>query len=155
MSSISSLSPTTSTYNGMNQTGVSPLIQDFNALGSALKTGDLTTAKSALADFQKVLQSSMQTSASQPFGKNSQANTDFQSLTSDLQSGNLAGAQKAFSSLQNDVTTAQSAQATTSAHIGHHHHHASNTASSTSSATASAASSIGTSILNSGLNTVA
>jgi hypothetical protein len=136
MSSISSVSSVT------NPSGTGQLIQDFKAIGSALQTGDLPNAQSALATFQQALQSTSQTSATQPFGKNSQANTDFQSLTTDLQTGDLAGAQKAFSSLQNDLKATQSALPAESAHKGQHHH-------------AFAASSISTANSNGSLNLVA
>jgi hypothetical protein len=68
------------------------------------------------------LQNNPQTSANQPFGNNSQANTDYQSLVGALQTGNLSNAQKAFSSLQTDL---QAAQTSTKTGGGHHHHHGS------------------------------
>ena len=136
------MSPITSSY----PAGANPVVQDFNAIGSALQSGNLSNAQSALSTFQKVLQNSSPTSPNQPFGKNTQANMDYQSLTSDLQSGNLSGAQKAFSSLQKDLTPTQSTQSSQSAHKGHHHHHVTSATNSTASPTASAANS--TSSLN-------
>jgi ribosomal protein S20 len=133
MSSISSVSPVTNPYQTNYQAGYGQMVQNFDAVGSALQSGDLATAQSALTTFQQALPGSSSTSASQPFGKNSQANTDYQSLTSSLQSGNLASAQKAFTSLQKDLKPAQSTQAT---HKGHHHHHSSSaTAATTASST--------------------
>lgn len=122
MSSISSVSSTTNpyAYQTTSQNSFSQIAQDFQAVGSALQSGDLSAAQSALTTFQQALQGSSSQSSntnSQPFGKNSSANTDFQNLTSALQSGNLSGAQKAFASLQTDLKSAQSA------HKGHHHHH--------------------------------
>jgi hypothetical protein len=136
MSSISSVSSATNPYLTSNQSGIGQFFQDFKALGSALQSGNLSTAQSALSTFQQDLQASApaaaQTSSqssSQPFGKNTQANTDFQNLTSALQSGDLSGAQQAFASLQNDLKTAKGHH--------HHHHHGSSGASSGTSATAS------------------
>jgi len=135
MSSISSVASATSPYQTTNQSGFSQLVQNFNAIGTALQSGDLSSAQSALTTFQQSVQGSSQATASQPFGKNSQANTDYQSLTSSLQSGNLASAQKAFTSLQKDLKPTQTTQA---AHKGHHHHHsASATAATTAATTAS------------------
>ena len=135
MSSISSVSSATTPYNQTtNQGGFGQLVQNFNAIGSALQSGDLSTAQSALTTFQQSLQGGSQTTASQPFGKNSQANTDYQSLTSSLQSGDLAGAQKAFASLQNDLKPTQSTHA---AHKGHHHHHGSSATAAAPAATTS------------------
>lgn len=140
MSSISSVSSATNPYLPPNQNGYGQFGQDFNAIGSALQSGDLSTAQSALATFQQDLQGNSQTPASQPFGKNSQANTAYQSLVSALQSGNLSDAQKAFGSLQTDLKAA---------HKGHHHHHhASSVASSTTPATSTTASSATDSLLN-------
>jgi hypothetical protein len=151
MSSISSVSSATNLYPATNQDDVSQSVQDFQSIGSALQSGDLSTAQSALATFQKDLQSNSQTSASQPFGKNRQANTDYQSLTSALQSGDLSGAQKAFSSLKNDL---QSTQSTQSTHKGHRHHHSSSATDATTSSTTSATTSatVGS---DGGLNAVA
>jgi hypothetical protein len=132
MSSISSVSPVTNPYQPNYQAGYGQMVQNFNAIGSALQAGDLTTAQSALTTFQQALPGSSSTSASQPFGKNSQANTDYQSLTSSLQSGNLASAQKAFTSLQKDLKPAQTTQA---AHKGHHHHHSASATAATPAAT--------------------
>jgi hypothetical protein len=131
MSSISSVSSTTNLYQPANQNGFGQFVQDFQAIGSALQSGDLSTAQSALATFQQDLQGNSQTSSSQPFGKNSQANSDYQNLVSALQSGNLSNAQQAFASLQTDLKAA---------HKGHHHHHSSSATASTTTASNPAAS---------------
>ena len=94
------------------QAGIGQSIKDFQSIGAALQSGNLTSAQTALAaiqkDFQAVTQSAATTSsgtaaATQPFGTNTQANTDFQTLTNSLKSGDLTGAQKAFASLQTDL----------------------------------------------------
>jgi hypothetical protein len=131
MNSISAISSATNPYETTNQNGFGQTLQDFKAIGSALQSGDVTTAQNALTTFQQDLQGNSQTSSSQPFGKNSQANTDYQNLTSALQSGDLSGAQKAFTSLQSDLKAV---------HKGHHHHHGASTtppATTTSSAATS------------------
>jgi hypothetical protein len=141
MSSISSVSSVTNPYQATNQGGPDAISQNFQALGSALQSGDISSAQSALSTFQQALQGASQTTASQPFGKNAQATTDYESLTSSLKSGNLTGAQKAFTSLQSDLKTTQSTlTAAKTVHKGHHHHHvaaapASTTAVATSAAT--------------------
>ena len=82
------------------------LAQHFKAIGTALQSGNLAGAKNAVSSFDQALQVASAASPAQPFGKNSQANTDYQNLTSDLQTGNLASAQKDFASLQNDLAPA-------------------------------------------------
>lgn len=146
MSNVSSVSSTTNAYQTTNQNNFGQSIQDFKAIGSALQSGDLSTAQSALATFQQDLQGNSQTSANQPFGNNTQANTDYKSLTSALQSGDLSTAQKAFSSLQSDLKAA---------HKGHHHHHSSSATASTSSSTTPTASTSSTMGNDGGLNVIA
>jgi DNA-binding FadR family transcriptional regulator len=124
MSSISGVPSATNPYPITNQNSFAQSFKDLKAIGSALQSGDLTTAQSALATFQQDLQTTSQTSASQPFGQNSQANKDYQSLASALQSGDLAAAKKAFASLQTDLKAANKGH--------HHHHHGSSTTSPTS-----------------------
>jgi hypothetical protein len=124
--SISGVSSATHAYPYQNtgQSGQSgqfgQIARDFHALGSALQSGNLSTAQNALSLFQQDLQSNTQTAAGAPFGQNTQANSDYKNLTSALQSGNLTTAQKAFASLQSDLKPAAPAQ---SAYAGHHHHH--------------------------------
>jgi hypothetical protein len=112
MSDLSSVSSTSDPYRSTSQTDFGQTIQDFNALGSALQSGSLSTAQSALSSFQNDLQSNSQTSTSKPFGSNSKANADYQSLASALQTGNVSAAQQAFTNLQTDLK---------SAHKTHHH----------------------------------
>jgi hypothetical protein len=151
--SISSVSSATSPQ-AANQNQVNQLAKSFNAIGSALQSGDVSNAQSALTTFQQALQSSSQTTDKQPFGKNAMANMDYQSLTNDLQSGDLAGAQKAFTSLQNDLTS-PSTQSVQSAYIGHHHHHHATATATNSPATLSSTNGSSTPGSNGTLNTVA
>jgi hypothetical protein len=103
MSAVSSVSPPSNPYQTQYQKGFAQTIQDFNSIGSALQSGNLSSAQSALAAFQKDLQGNSQTTSNQPFGQNTKANTDYQSLTNSLQSGDLSGAQAAFLNLQKDL----------------------------------------------------
>jgi hypothetical protein len=112
MSAISSVSSTTTAALApvTNQDDFGQLLQDFNSVGSALQSGDVSAAQSALSTFQQNLPNTP------PFGNNSQANTDYLSLVRSLDSGNLSDAQKAYASLQNDLKSTQT-------HEGHNHHH--------------------------------
>jgi hypothetical protein len=150
--SISSVSSATSPQ-AANQNQVNQLAKSFNDIGSALQSGDVSNAQSALTTFQQALQSSSQTTDKQPFGKNTMANMDYQSLTNDLQSGDLAGAQKAFTSLQNDLSS-PSTQSVQSAYLGHHHHHHAN-ATANSPTTLSSMNGSSTPGSNGTLNTIA
>jgi hypothetical protein len=109
---VSNISVTSDYYQNNVQNPWQQNRQDFNSLGSALQSGDLTSAQNAFAAWQKDLQSvpgstSPQTAqtaqASGPFGNNSKANSDLQALGTALQSGDVAGAQKAFASLKQDL----------------------------------------------------
>lgn len=145
MSSISSVTSATNLYQPSND--FAKRFQDFKALGTALQSGDLSSAQSALANFQQTVSGNASTSttaASQPFGKNSQANSDFQTLTSALQSGDMTGAQQAFTSLQSDLKAA---------HKGHHHHHDQDGGSTSAPSASSSAS--GTSSLTSAFGSIA
>src|SRR5689334_6012377 len=78
--------------------------QAFGQLTSALQAGDLSAAQNAY-----------NTLASSPFAQgNSPFAQTLQQIGQDLQSGDLADAQKALASLQ---------QQQQQAHRGHHHHH--------------------------------
>ncbi|MGO8763999.1 MAG: hypothetical protein ACLQSR_02555 [Limisphaerales bacterium] len=131
MSSISSISSTTNLYQPANQNVGGQFVQDFQAIGSALQSGNLSTAQSALAAFQQDLQGNSQTTSSQPFGTNTKANSDYQNLVTSLQSGDLTNAKQDFTSLQTDL---KSASAASSAHKGHHHHHSFSATDSTATA---------------------
>ncbi|HTB84291.1 MAG TPA: hypothetical protein VK742_11605 [Candidatus Sulfotelmatobacter sp.] len=141
MSSISSVSSSSPAYQNYNAGNVQQTVQDFQAIGNALQSSDVSSAQSALTTFQQALatNTNSQSATIQPFGKNSQANTDFQSLVSSLQSGNLNNAQQAYTSLQKDLKPA---------HQGHHHHHGSSVTSGTISTTSTSTNSSTGSVLN-------
>jgi len=137
--------------------------QDYAQLNSSLQSGDLSGAQSAFASLQQALQSQGAQGTATPANQsptNSGADTitnDFNALGSALSSGNLTQAQGAFSTLQNDIQTAQQAagsagqsltQGLTQMVKGHHHHHhhgggGSSTESSTSTADSTNSSSTG------------
>jgi hypothetical protein len=103
--------------------------QDFQALGSALQSGDLDGAQKAFAQLQADAppppppggQPPQSASSSSSSSSSSTADTiknDFQTLADALKSGNLDDAKKAFSQLQDDMKAAKQAHAG-----GHHHRH--------------------------------
>ena|ERR1700683_621715 len=100
--SIIGLSQTASLSQGYvvpNPNAAGHLSKGLNAIGTALQSGDVSAAQTALATFQQGLASNSQTSSSQPFGNYSQANLEYERLVSDVQSGNVSDAQKAFANL--------------------------------------------------------
>jgi hypothetical protein len=127
MSSISSLSSATNPYQATNLNAFTQFVNDFNAIGSALQSGNLSDAQSALATFQQDLPGNSQTPNNQPFGNNTQANTDYQSLVGALKSGNLSEAKTAYAGLQNDL------QGTDTGKTHRHHHHGSGDSDTSSS----------------------
>jgi hypothetical protein len=114
MSSISRVSSAGYLNQPINSNASNPLMKSLQAVSSALQSGNISQAQSALAKFQKQLQGNSQTSSSQPFGNNSQANSAYQSLVSSVQSGNLSVAQQALSSLKTDLKTSKAPTASSS-----------------------------------------
>jgi len=117
MSTISGVSPTDlySSYQAANQSGSSQLLQNLNALGTALQSGNPATAQSALSTLQTTLSNNTQGSTNQPFGNNSAANADYTNLTAAVKSGNTSDAQTALAKLAADLKGGKS-------HGGHRHH---------------------------------
>jgi len=106
-----------------------PMAKDIQSLGSALDSGSLSDAQQTLAGIQKHLnghgefarqqmemQSALNTddSSSSTSGTSSSAagnlGQDLQTLMTALQSGNLSDAQKAYASLQQDVSSQNGGQ---------------------------------------------
>jgi hypothetical protein len=148
MSSISSVSSTTSAnpYQPASQTSYSKIASDFLAIGSALQSGTVTDAQTALANFQQTVSTNLSNSAAQLFSGNSQASSAYQTLVTDLGSGNTTGAQQAYSSLLASLQGSGSGQNASSVQHGHHHHHHhSGEGSSVTSASGSSTSSSSTS----------
>ena len=118
---LTSISSTVGLYTSQSQTA-SAWQQDFQALGSALQSGNLSGAQSAF--------SALTQSGTGGFGgmsaaalQNQTVANDFNALSTALQSGNVADAQKAFATLRQDLSG-----------LGHshRHHHARATATSAS-----------------------
>jgi DNA-binding FadR family transcriptional regulator len=104
--SISSASAS-SVYQSSGTSNLQQRRQEFQALGQALKAGDLAGAQKAFAALNPNASSSTQPTQSAQSSSN-----NFSQLAQALQSGDLAGAQKAFAAI-------------TSSHgHGHHHHQA-------------------------------
>lgn len=99
----------------------------FQALSSALKSGDLAGAQKAFADLQAKFQ------ARKGGSNDNDADDKMSSLATALQSGDLAGAQQAFSQIQSKMG-------------GHHHHHGQ--ASSSNQSTTSATPTLGSSTVD-------
>jgi hypothetical protein len=124
------------------QTPLQKTKQEFQQLGQDLKSGNLSAAQSDITALQlNVAQQSAAVSATAPTSASqtgSAISQDFAKLSTDLQSGNLAGAQADYTSLV-QAFQSQGAQNQVSGH--HHHHHAGgsdpNDASSSSSSTTS------------------
>ncbi len=104
--------------------------KDFQALASAVNSGDISQAQQALSALQSDTQSSQTTASGSaqtsqsvsPLG--AQIKTDFSALTTAVQNGDLTGAQSALSNLKQDSSSAsQSAGDTGQAQQTHHHHH--------------------------------
>jgi len=86
--------------------------QEFQQLGTDLKSGNLTAAQADFAALQKLQPSgSSSTSSSNPITQ------DFNQLAADLKAGNTTAAQQDFTKLQQDFQS----RGTQTHH--HHHHH--------------------------------
>ncbi len=119
---VSGVSSAVNPYLSTLQTDLNQRKANFQALGSALQSGDLTAAQKAFAEFIQSLQKGSQGQA--PGGQSSDPfSADLQTLGNALQSGDLASAQKAFAALQQDLQKVHGRH--------HHHHHKPSTTSST------------------------
>ncbi len=107
-----------------NQYHTNPIQQQFQQLGTALQSGNLSAAQSDFASLQAAFSQPATTTGSASPATNSPTNNPtsqaFHQLASDLQSGNLSGAQKDFSTIQQGI---QSTAGTISGHRLHHSHH--------------------------------
>ena len=116
--SISSVNSATNSYWNYLQGGFSQPIQDFQGLASAVQSGNLSSAQTALNAFQQDIQNNskgpLAAALSDP---NSQISKDFQALQKAVQSNDVSGAQSALAALKQDFK---------SIHHHHHHHNADN-----------------------------
>ncbi|MFZ0284234.1 MAG: hypothetical protein WAL32_03305 [Terriglobales bacterium] len=90
--------------------------QEFQQLGQALQSGNLSAAQ---ADFATLQQNSPSSSTTASSSSNPIAQA-FSQLGKDLQSGNLSAAQQDFSNIQQNTQSTQTQS--TQAHHHHHHH---------------------------------
>ena len=111
--SVSGVSSATNPFSNYLQSRYNQQIQDFQGLASAVQSGDLASAQTALTAFQKDIQKNPQgplaTALADP---NSQISKYFQALQTALQSNDVAGAQNAFAALAQGLKS-----------IHHHRHH--------------------------------
>lgn len=127
MSSISSIATGSISTQPASSNGFK---QSLNALQSALQSGNVSGAQTALAALLKnfpQLSISSTTSTTSPSSTDSTGSTssttstnavqnDLQSIQSALQSGNVSAAQTSFTQLQTDLKSSKG-------HHGGHHHH--------------------------------
>jgi hypothetical protein len=88
--------------------------KEFQQLGQAVQSGNLSAAQS---DFATLQQNSPSASATASTSSSNPIAQAFTQLGKDLQSGNISAAQQDFTNIQQD-SQSQSTQA-----HGHHHHH--------------------------------
>ncbi|MGO9127508.1 MAG: hypothetical protein ACLP6G_21805 [Terriglobales bacterium] len=108
-----------SLFSSNSQAVISPqqqFQQEFQQLGQALQSGNLSAAQSDFATLQQNSPSTSATASTSASSSNPIAQA-FSQLGKDLQSGNISAAQQDFSNLQQDVQS----QGTQAHH--HHHHH--------------------------------
>ena len=97
----------------------SPLQQEFQQLGQALQSNNLSAAQSDFTALEQAFSSSSSTSSTTATTTTANPITQaFNQLASDLQSGNLSAAQKDYSTLQQDLQS----QGTSFRHQHGHHH---------------------------------
>ena len=102
------------TQNGQQGSGQNTFATDFQALGQAIKSGNLSDVKAAFSKLQQDMQSVQghhhrhhhKPSASTQGSNQNKFATDFQALGQALQSGDLSAAQAAFAKLQQDMQSA-------------------------------------------------
>jgi len=95
--------------------------QNFQKLGQDLQSGNLSSAQSDFATLQQAFSQPSTTSGTAAATTSTATSNpiiqDFNQLASDLQSGNLAAAQKDYSTLQQDLQS----QSGTGHHVHNHH----------------------------------
>jgi hypothetical protein len=125
--SVSAVNAAQNSYWNTIQSKYNQPAQDFQGLSSAIQSGDLSTAQTALAAFQKDIQNNPQGPLATALSdSNSQISKDFQALQTALQSNDVSAAQTAFAAVKQDLKAL---------HHHHHHHKAASDGDSTSSAT--------------------
>ncbi|MGA9529129.1 MAG: hypothetical protein WBS24_13530 [Terriglobales bacterium] len=92
----------------------------FQQLGSDLASGNLSSAQSDFATLQAAFAATGTTSSPSSASSTTSSNplaAAFQQLSNDLQSGNITGAQRDYSTIKNDMQNQFSGHS----HVGHHH----------------------------------
>ncbi|HZR58299.1 MAG TPA: hypothetical protein VFA74_15600 [Terriglobales bacterium] len=135
--SISAISSNAQTQNNLLQILLQQSKTQFQKLAQDLQSGNLTGAQQDFTQLSAAPKStngieSNSSNAGLPAGTTLQINQDLSTLGSDLQSGNLSGAQQAYASLQQDLNASASA-----GQVHHHHHQSSGPPSSTSTSNTS------------------
>jgi hypothetical protein len=95
--SISAISSTGNTYQTSTNNSMDQMKQNFEDLGTALKSGNLNDAKKAIAKIQKG-------ASSQGSDSNNPMNADIESLKKALDSGDLKSAQDTYAKIQEKVS---------------------------------------------------
>ncbi|MDD2851419.1 MAG: hypothetical protein PHY09_05880 [Desulfuromonadaceae bacterium] len=95
--SISAISSTNSTYQTSTSNSMDQMKQNFDDLGTELKSGNLDDAKKAFAKLQK-------SASSQGSDSNNPMNADIESLKKALDSGDLKSAQDTYAKIQKKVS---------------------------------------------------
>jgi sulfite reductase alpha subunit-like flavoprotein len=104
---------------------------DFDALQSALQSGNITTAQGAFAAFQQDVQKTVQAAGPHSlFAPGTQTSNDLQNLGNALKSANLTGAQQAFATFKQDLQTAVQPASVPSISRARQHHSPANLATS-------------------------
>jgi len=116
-----------SQYSPQNST-IQQFQQDFQQLGQALQSGNLSAAQSDFATLQQLAPQGQSSSAASAQAGSPIAQ-QFSQLSQDLQSGNISAAQQAYTTIQQNFQNQQTGQTQT-----HHHHHRGGGGGSTSSA---------------------
>jgi hypothetical protein len=101
-----SISGISSSYNQYPIGATNSIQQNFQQLGQALQSGNLSGAQSDFATLQAAFSQSATTSGNATRSTTSPLNQAFNQLASDLQAGNLSAAQKDYSTLQQNVRSA-------------------------------------------------
>jgi hypothetical protein len=98
--SVSGISSTSSSYDQYNSQRLSPqeMEKQFESLGSALESGDMTTAKSILTTIQQ------NTPCGAKSGGNDQMGSDMQGLSSAISAGDQQSALAAYNNIKSKVS---------------------------------------------------
>jgi hypothetical protein len=112
-----------------SNSGQAGIRKEFRGLESSLLNGDLGGAQASIAALQQALGGAQGSPSANPvlsqLGQSgSVLGKDLQAVSSALGSNDIAGAQKAFATLQQDMEGAFQANGASQAHHGHHAHRA-------------------------------